>query len=164
MQFVPRSSNVDTAVWMHYMGANKMYGEKAWRQLHKNAASNINKSTKQQLYGHLPPITKTIQVRQARHVGHCWRSRDELISDVLPWTPSHGRAKAGQPATIYIQQVCADMGCDLEDLSEAMDNSKRWRERVRDIYADGATWWWYIANQTTLLTLFFLWNLEFKVM
>ena len=26
---------------MHYMDANKTYGEKAWRQLHKNAASNI---------------------------------------------------------------------------------------------------------------------------
>ena len=26
---------------MHYMDANKTDGEKAWRQLHKNAASNI---------------------------------------------------------------------------------------------------------------------------
>ena len=26
---------------MHYMDANWMYGEKTWRQLHKNAASNI---------------------------------------------------------------------------------------------------------------------------
>ena len=36
--------------------------------------------TRHQLYGHLPPITKTIQVRRTRHAGHCWRSRDELIS------------------------------------------------------------------------------------
>ena len=35
------SSRVDTAVWMHYMDANKTYGEKSWRQLHKNSASNI---------------------------------------------------------------------------------------------------------------------------
>ena len=38
----------------------------------------LNKSywqhpTKQQLYGHLPPITKTIKVRRTRHVGHCCR-------------------------------------------------------------------------------------------
>ena len=46
-----------------------------------------------QLYGHLPPITKTIQVKRTRHAGHCWRSRDELISDVLLWTPTYGRAK-----------------------------------------------------------------------
>ena len=51
--------------------------------------------TNQQLYGHLPPITKTILIRRTRHAGHCWRSRDELISGVLLWTPLHGRAKAG---------------------------------------------------------------------
>ena len=39
--------------------------------------------TRHQLYGHLPPITKTIQVRRTRHAGPCWRSKDELISDVL---------------------------------------------------------------------------------
>ena len=38
--------------------------------------------TRHQLYGHLPPITKTILVRRTRHVGHCWRSRDELISNI----------------------------------------------------------------------------------
>ena len=44
--------------------------------------------TKQQLYGHLPLIVKTIQVRQTRHAGHYWRSREELISDVL-YGPLH---------------------------------------------------------------------------
>ena len=49
----------------------------------------LNKSrrqhpTRHQLYGHLPPITKTIHVRRTRHAGHCWRSRDELISDGPP--------------------------------------------------------------------------------
>ena len=67
----------------------------------------LNKSwgqhlTKPQLYGHQPLITKTIKVERARHAGHCWRSRDELISDVLLWTPSYGRTKAGRPARIYI--------------------------------------------------------------
>ena len=75
----------------------------------------LNKSwmqhpTKQQRYGHLPPITKTIKVRRSRHAGHCWRSRDELISDLLQWTPSHGRAKAGRPARTYIREHCADTG------------------------------------------------------
>ena len=42
--------------------------------------------TKQQLYGHLPPITKTIKFRRTRHAAHRWRSRDELINDVLLWT------------------------------------------------------------------------------
>ena len=60
----------------------------------------LNKSWRQhprkhQLYGHLPPLTKIIQVRRTRLAGHCWRSRDEFISDVLLWTPTYGRAKAG---------------------------------------------------------------------
>ena len=100
--------------------------------------------TKQQLYGYLPPITKTIQLRQTRHAGHCWRSREKLISDVLLWTPSHGRVKAGQPAWNYIQQLCEDTGCSSEDLTKAMNDRERWRERVRDIHADGMIrWWWW---------------------
>ena len=91
--------------------------------------------TKQQLYCHLPPIKKTINVRRTRHAGHCW-SWDELIRDVLLWIPSHGWAKAGRPARTYIQQLCADMGCNPEDLPEAMDDREGWRERVRDIRAD----------------------------
>ena len=74
------------------------------------------------VYDHIPPITKTIQVRRTRHVGHCWRSREELLSDVFPWTLSHGRAEAENPAGTDIQQLCADTGCSLEDLPEATDD------------------------------------------
>ena len=88
---------------------------------------------KNQLYGHLPPITKTIQARRTRHAEHCWRSKDELISDVLLWTPAYGQAKA------YIQQLCEDTGCSPEDLPEAMNDREKWQERVRDIRASGTT-------------------------
>ena len=81
--------------------------------------------TRHQLYGHLRPITKTIQVRPTRHTGHCWRSKDELISDVLPWTPAYGQAKAGRPARTYVQQLCEDMGCNPEDEPESMNDSER---------------------------------------
>ena len=91
--------------------------------------------TKQQLYGYLPLITKTIQIRQTRHAGHCWRSRDEHISDVLLLTPLHGRAKAGRPPRTYIQHLCEN----TEDVPEAMNDRERWRESVRDMRADGTT-------------------------
>ena len=108
----------------------------------------LNKSwqrhpTRHQLYGHLPPITKSIQVRRARHAGHCWRSRDELIRDVLLWIPTHGRARAGRPARTYIQQLCEDTGCCPEDLPRAMNDREEWRERVRDIRAASTIWWWW---------------------
>ena len=95
-----------------------LYGCTTWtltKQLEKNLHGNytrmlraiLNKSwqqhpTRHQLYGHLLPITKTIQARLTRHAGHCWRSRDELISDVLLRTPSYGQAKVGRPARTYI--------------------------------------------------------------
>ena len=124
-----------------------MYGEKAWRQLHKNTASNIEQvleaqPTKQQLYGHLPCIMKSIQVRRTRHMGHCWRSKDKLISNILLWASSHGWAKAGQPARTYIQQLRANTGCSLEELLGVMDDRVGWRERVREIRAGSMTWWW----------------------
>ena len=105
--------------------------------------------TRRQLYGHLPPITKTIQARRTRHVGHCWRSKDKIVSDVLLWTPAHGQSKAGRPARTFIQQLRDDTGCNPEDLPEAMNDRETWRERVRDIRASRTTWWWMI-----IITLF----------
>ena len=65
-----------------------LYGCTTWtltKRLEKKLDGNytrmlraiLNKSwrqhpTKHQLYGHLPPITKTIQVRRTRHVGTGW--------------------------------------------------------------------------------------------
>ena len=109
---------------------------KSWRQ----------HPTKQQLYGHQPPIMKTIKIRWTRHARHCWRSRDELVSDVFLWTPSHGQTKAGRPASTYIQQLCADMGCSPEDLPKAMDDREVWRERVRNICGNSMTWWWFLEK------------------
>ena len=99
--------------------------------------------TRHQLYGHQPPITKTIQVRRTRHAGHCKRSRDQLISVALLWTPTYGQANAVRPARTYIQQLCEDTECSPEDLPEAMNDMEKWRERVRDIRAGGTTWWWW---------------------
>ena len=113
-----------------------LYGYTTWtptKRLEKKLDSNytrmfraiLNQSlrqhlTKHQLYGHLPPIKKTIQVRRNRHTGHCWRSRVELISDVLLWTLAYGGAKTGWPAQTYMQQ-----GCSPEDPPEAMNDGER---------------------------------------
>ena len=81
-----------------------LYGCTTWtltKRLEKKLDGNytrmlraiLNKSwqqhpTRHQLYGNLHPITKTIQVRRTRHTGHSWRTRDELIRDVLLWIPT----------------------------------------------------------------------------
>ena len=63
-------------------------------------------------------------------MGHCWRSLDKLISNVLLWTPMHGLTSVGWPARTYVHQLCADTGCNLEDLVEVMDVSDEWQERI----------------------------------
>ena len=99
--------------------------------------------TRRQLYGHLPPITKTIQARRTRHAGHWWRSKDEIVSDVILCTPAYGQSKAGRPARTFIQQLCDDTGCNPKDLPKAMNDRETWRERVRDIRASRTSWWWW---------------------
>ena len=128
-----------------------LYGCTTWtltKRLEKKLDGNyvrmlraiLNKSwqqhpTRRQPYGHLPPIMKTIQARRTRHAGHCWRSKDEIVSDVLLWTPAYGQSKAGRPARTFIQQLCDDTGCNPEDLPEAMNDRETWRKRVWDIRA-----------------------------
>ena len=64
MQFFPSSGHINTAIWMltkrtekklngNYTRMLQVVLNKSWRQ----------HPTKQQPYGHLPPITKTIQIR-----------------------------------------------------------------------------------------------------
>ena len=132
-RYTPGETRTNSEVTFFYRPLHMYILNKSWKQ----------HPTRHQLYGHLPPITKTIQVRRTRHAGHCWRSRDELIRDVLLWIPTHGRAKAGRPARTYIQQLCEDTGCCPEDLPRAMNDWEEWREWVRDIRATSAIWWWW---------------------
>ena len=99
--------------------------KKSWRQ----------HPTRHQLYGHLPPITKTIQIRRTRHAGEQVRAHKWCT----PMDPTYGRAKAGRPTRTYIQQLCEDTGCSPEDLPETMNYREKWGERVRDIRACGTT-------------------------
>ena len=134
----------------------QQYKERIKGKLEQSKESNsalpytsVLKPLKREPFGRPRLQSLTLLFIQVRHAGHCWRSRDELISDVLLWTPTHGRAKAGRPARTYIQQLCEDTGCCPEDLPEAMNDREKWRERVRDIRATSTTWrwwWWCIPN------------------
>ena len=49
--------------------------------------------TKAQIYGRLPPISVVVAQRRLRFAGHCYRAKDQLISDILLWRlpcPSRG--------------------------------------------------------------------------
>ena len=74
--FFPSSGRINTAVWMHHMNADFAYEGKLDGNCTIMLRAIVNKSwrqhpTKQQLYRHLPPILKTIQIRRTRYAGHC---------------------------------------------------------------------------------------------
>ena len=58
--------------------------------------------TKQQLYGHYPPITQCIYERRSSHAELCWRSNEKLISGVIVWIPRHWFAILDRPANTEI--------------------------------------------------------------
>ena len=107
----------------------------------------LNKSwwqhpTRHQLYGHLPPITKTIQVKRARHAGYCWRSKDKLISDVLLWTPAYAKQKQDDQLEHTYSSYVRIRDVALKTCQRQWMKGRS-GERVRDIHANGATWWWW---------------------
>ena len=111
---------------MYLMGANDMHGEKVWWELSKNSmccfdhileAAPHKTAAVQWFTSHFtnPPIRWTIRE------GHSWKSKDELISDVLIWTPTHGHTSFDTPTRFYIHQLCAHTGCSQADLPRMID-------------------------------------------
>ena len=140
--FFPSSGRVNTTVWAQHMDADEAYGEKIDNNCTRMLWAVLNKSwrchpTSQQLYGYLPRILKTTQIIYS---GHYWRRKNELISDLLQWTPSYRRASVVWPAKTYQQQFYTDTGGRMEDLPRARDNRDEWRERFREICDSGTPW------------------------
>ena len=126
-------SSVKTFYYSWFYVSILLYGCTTWtstKRLEKKLDGN---------YTRIRPILNKSWWQHLRHARRCWGSRDELISDVLLWSPTYGRAKAGRPGRTYIQQLCEDTGCNPEDLSEAMNDREKWRKRVKDIRASSMT-------------------------
>ena len=73
---------------------------KSWRDYPRN----------KELYGNIPKISSSIRQQRMRFAGHCWRSKEELIADVLLWNPKHGKRSQGRPKKTYIDQLIDDTG------------------------------------------------------
>ena len=96
---------------------------KARLELHKNATcyffdrSRKQQSIKQQQYSCQPPISQTTQVRLTRHVGHCWRSKDLLITK---FSLELLRMDAPVLANLFTS-LCIDTGCSQDQLRAIYD-------------------------------------------
>ena len=89
--------------------------------------------TLQQLYGNLPRISQVLLERRLWLAGHSWRSKEELVIEVLLWTPSHAKPAVGRPARTYIDQLSDDAGGCKEDLPCLMEDRDVWKDIVRRV-------------------------------
>ena len=89
--------------------------------------AGLNKSWKQH-----PKKTAAVRPLTSNHANHSRKTRyagvskDELISEILLWTPTHGHTSIDRPAKTYIHRLCADTGCRVKDLPGAMDDLDEW--------------------------------------
>ena len=129
------SGRIDTAIWMHYTDVWKKCLTAITQECCEQYWTSPGSST--------PPSSScTVTYYPPRKLfkldePDMWDTAGEVKT-----TPSHGREKTGRQARTYIHQLCVDTGCGLEDLPGAMDDRDGWWERVREIRANGTTWWW----------------------
>ena len=128
-----------------------LYGSSAWT-LSRNLENKLdgtytrmlravlNKSwnqhpTKEELYGNIPVISEIVRERRTKYAGHCYRSKDELVGDLLLWIPNHGHSGIGRPRRTCIDQLSNDVGMPVDDLKPSVEDRDVWRERVRLVRA-----------------------------
>ena len=99
----------------------------------------IHHMSNKDLYGKIPKITDTILEQRLRFSGYCWRSKNEVVSDVLLWLPMHGRRSRGSPAKTVVDHLMEDTSSNYKQLPNAMMNREEWRVRVNQCRAS-STW------------------------
>ena len=57
-----------------------------------------------------------------RFAGNCWRSNNELVSDVLLRTPKNGQRSRRRLAKTFLDQMVEDTECEVEELINYMEN------------------------------------------
>ena len=85
------------------------------------ASLNINwrqRVTNKSLYGNLAKVSQLVRERRLRFAGHCYRAKDECISDLLLWRPKHGRRSVGRPAKTYVDLLGEDSNFKTEEIVE----------------------------------------------
>ena len=128
MWILPNCNCVSTTVWLHHMMLTKCLKKSFDGNYTRILCAVLNESRKQHptkllLYNHLPPISQTIQEKQAIYAGQCCRNK--LISHALD---SYTWIHLCWLTSKDLHQLCMDTGYCLEDLPSMMANRDGWWE------------------------------------
>ena len=86
--------------------------------------------TNEVLYAGLPRTSATIRERRVKFSGHCWRSKNEVASDLILWEPKHDKRSVGGQARTFVDLLEADTGVPRDCLPAAMDGRVGWRKKA----------------------------------
>ena len=78
----------------------------------------------------LPGISTTITERCLRFSGHCWRSTNEVVSDLVLCEPKHDKRSIGRQARTFVDLLEVDTWVPRDSLLAAMDDRDGWRKRA----------------------------------
>ena len=65
--------------------------------------------------------------------GHCWRSKNEIVSQLLLWDPKHDRCSRGRPATTFIDQLDEDTSLFRLELPAVMADRGEWDKLIKSV-------------------------------
>ena len=151
LEILPSCIRVNTIVWLHHLDSNKMLEKKKLDGNYiRMLEAVLNKSwkqhpSKQQLFGHLPPILQATQISRTRYAGQSLSSKDEQHSPM----DSYIYSCKGYLTSKSLHRFCALIGYSVEDLPRVMHdrNGLRDRDREKDrnrerLRALSTTRWW----------------------
>ena len=80
-----------------------------------------------ELYAEVPKATDTVKQKRLKLAGHCYRHPEEAASNLVLWTPNHGKRGRGRPARTFVQQLRDDTGLKEREMASLMLRRDQWR-------------------------------------
>ena len=87
----------------------------------------------EQIYGNLLKVSDVVRMRRNRFAGHCLRAKEEIVSDLLFWSPPD--EKRGRKPLNYPETLVRDNDRDPPNLVNIMENRNLWK-RLLDSHID----------------------------
>ena len=80
-----------------------------------------------ELYAEVPKATDTVKQKRLKLAGHCYRHPEEAASNLVLWTPNHGKRGRGRPARTFVQQLRDDTGLQEREMASLMLSRDQWK-------------------------------------